>query len=275
MQYSGFAVVACVFALSLHTFAARNSVVEYKYEVVETYPHDGTSFTQGLFCDPSSSGCSVLYESTGLHGHSVVRRVKTKTGEVIAEEKLPANLFGEGLTLHNGALYQTTWREHEMRRYDPVTLELTGSSWYNVETEGWGLTSDGVNIIESCGSSTIRFFTVDDDLNQHVKRSVEVKLNGRSLSNLNELEYINGHIWANVWFSDRIYEIDPENGNVIGMVDLSDLHSVSKSGAGQHDVLNGIAYDADANEFLVTGKNWHAIHRIRLVNPKSDAKSEL
>jgi len=272
MQYTGVIFTfLCVCSVAL---ASRN-VVKYKYEVVSTHPHDGDAFTQGLQCDPASKGCSVLYESTGLHGKSSVRRVETATGRVLTKENLPNNLFGEGLTLHKGALYQTTWKEHVIRQYDPVTLQMTGSSRYVMANEGWGLTSDGgEQLIASSGSSTLVFFTIEDGLEQKVKRSVDVRLNGRKLTRLNELEYARGHVWANVWFSDTIYEIDPATGDVVGEVDLSALHSVSKSGAGQDNVLNGIAYDAETDEFLVTGKNWYALHRIRVINPKPDA-SEL
>ena len=270
---------ALLAAAALTAFAAKReqqpAVTQYTYEVLASYPHDGDAFTQGLECVPDTA-CSVLFESTGLYGKSSVRRVETATGSVLSSLALPSGHFGEGMTLHNGSLYQTTWKEHTIARYDPTTLALVASAPYTVTGEGWGLASTGTGqpLVASDGSSTLFFFTVDEaTLAQQLVRTVDVTLGGKRVQRINELEYARGRVWANVWYSDTVLEIDPATGAVVGVLDLHGLHSPLKSGAGAGDVLNGIAYDAAADEFLVTGKNWHALHRIKVFG--TQRRSEL
>ena len=240
-------------------------MVEYDYEVVAAYPHDAGAFTQGLECE--APGCAVLLESTGLHGQSSVRRVATATGAVLASAALPAALFGEGLAQHAGALYQTTWRERVLSCYDARTLRLRARAPYTVAAEGWGLTHDGAgHLVASDGSSTLHVFAVGAPpaLAQRVVRRVAVRLRGRALPRLNELEHARGRVWANVWFADTVAEIDLATGAVVGLLDLAALRARPDCAAPPRDVLNGIAYDPATDEFLVTGKNWPVLYRIRI-----------
>lgn len=247
-------------------------VVEYDFEVVAAYPHDAGAFTQGLEC--ASPGCEVLLESTGLHGASSVRRVATTTGTVLASEALPPALFGEGLTQRGGVLYQTTWREGVLSCYDAATLRLLARAPYTVAREGWGLAHDAEGrLVASDGSSTLHVFAVGaaPALAQRVVRRVPVRLRGRALPRLNELEAARGRLWANVWHADTLVEIDPATGAVVGTADLAALRARPDCRAPARDVLNGIAYDAAADEFLVTGKNWPVLYRLRL-RPRSRSR---
>lgn len=269
-------LLALLFSSGTATGAQEEDPVEYDYEVVAAYPHDADAFTQGLEC--AAPGCAVLLESTGQYGRSSVRRVATATGAVLAATPLPADLFGEGLAQHAGALYQTTWRERVLSRYDARTLRLVARAPYTVAAEGWGLTHDGAgHLVASDGSSTLHVFAVGPPpaLAQRVVRRVPVRLRGRALPRLNELEHARGRVWANVWFADTLVAIDPATGTVVGTADLAGLRARPDCGAPPRDVLNGIAYDAAADEFLVTGKNWPVLYRIRLHPRPRPGNSEL
>ncbi|GIV85068.1 MAG: glutamine cyclotransferase [Candidatus Roseilinea sp.] len=229
------------------------AVITYTYTVVGTYPHDPTAFTQGLvYAD------GVLYESTGLYGRSSLRRVALETGEVLQRHDLPAEYFGEGLTLFDGRLIQLTWQNHTGFVYDAASFALQQTWAY--PTEGWGLTHDGAHLIMSDGSATLRFL---DPTTFQVQREVLVTDGGRPVVRLNELEYVNGEVFANVWQTDRIARIDPKTGRVLGWIDLSGLLAPEeRRGA---DVLNGIAYDAQDGRLFVTGKLWPKLFEITLV----------
>jgi len=225
----------------------------YGYTVVVAYPHDTKAFTEGLVYDNG-----VLYESTGMRGQSSVRKVDLKTGKVLKYRTVAARYFGEGLTLLNNRLFQLTWQENTGFVYDKNSFRPTRTFSYT--TEGWGLTTDGHALIMSDGSATIRYL---DPNSLAVTRAITVTDAGQPVTQLNELEYIEGEIFSNVWQTDRIARIDPKTGHVVGWIDLSGLLlPTERIGA---DVLNGIAYDAKGKRLFVTGKYWPKLFEIKLV----------
>ncbi len=229
------------------------AVITYTYAVINAYPHDPAAFTQGLvYAD------GVLYESTGLYGRSSLRRVALETGEVLQRRDLPPEYFGEGLALFDGRLIQLTWQNNTGFVYDARSFEQLHVWEY--PAEGWGLTHDGTHLIMSDGSAVLRFL---DPYTFAVQREVLVTDGGRPVVRLNELEYVNGEVFANVWQTDWVVRIDPHTGRVLGWVDLSGLLTADeRQGA---DVLNGIAYDAGHNRLFVTGKLWPKLFEIALV----------
>src|SRR5438105_10038180 len=233
--------------------AAAGQVLVYTYEVVNTYPHDPAAFTQGLIFHDGA-----LIESTGLEKHSTLRRVELQTGRVLQKTDVPGFYFAEGATLFGGKIYQLTWKAEKGFIYDPQTFQKTGEFTYT--GEGWGLTHDADSLILSDGTNQIRF--IDPD-NYKVKRTISVLDEGRPLEEINELEYVRGEIFANIWHDDRIARIDPETGRVLGWIDLSGLLSRSEAGD-EEAVLNGIAYDETSGRLFVTGKLWPKLFEIRL-----------
>lgn len=223
------------------------------YEVINTYPHDPTSFTQGLLWQNGG-----FYESTGLYGQSKLRRLEFPSGRVLKETGLQTDLFGEGLTLVDGRLIQLTWKSHRGFVYDLDSFRLLQEFTY--DTEGWGLTYDGKNLILSDGSSEL--FYLDPQSFKPVKR-LSVTMNGRPVTELNELEFIEGEIWANVWQTDLILRIAPSTGQVTSFLDLKGVLAPSDK-TGKEDVLNGIAYDSDKKRIFVTGKLWPRVFEIRI-----------
>jgi glutamine cyclotransferase len=232
---------------------SRSSRVS-RFEVVQRWPHDPGAFTQGLVYRGGT-----LYESTGNHGESSLREVELETGKVLRRHDLPEQYFGEGLALFGGKLYQLTWRSRVGFIYDAATLQPVGQFTY--AGEGWGLTEDGTSLILSDGTSTLRFL---DPATLTVQRTVTVTDEGREVSRLNELEYVNGEVYANVWKHDLIARINPATGHVTGWIDLTGLLAPEDK-LGDEDVLNGIAYDAANDRLLVTGKYWPKLFQIRLV----------
>ncbi len=229
----------------------------YAYEVVQSFPHDTGAFTQGLAIVGDT-----LYESTGNYGQSTLRRVALQTGEVERFRRLSATIFGEGLALYDGKIIQLTWKSSVGFIYDRDTFELLRSVTY--PGEGWGITYDGERFIMSDGSSTLYF---RDKVTFEETGRVFVRDGDAQVRNLNELEYVKGEIYANIWQEDRIARIDPETGRVTGWIDLEGLlASGGNEGAdGTEDVLNGIAYDAAGDRLFVTGKWWPRLFQIRLV----------
>ncbi len=221
----------------------------YTYEIVEEYPHDRAAFTQGLTWQDG-----FLYEGTGRNGESTLRQVALESGELLRRHDLGRRYFGEGIAIHDGLVYQLTWRAHIGFVYDLETFEQQKT--FFVAGEGWGITHDDEHLVISDGSSTLRF--LDTDTQQEVRR-VQVLLNDRPVSYLNELEYINGEIWANVWYQDVILRIDPQTGQVNSIVDLSGLNPGRRNA---DEVLNGIAWDADNERLFVTGKLWPTLYEI-------------
>jgi glutaminyl-peptide cyclotransferase len=241
-------------------FSAPPRVTGYTYEVVNVFPHDPAAFTQGLVFHQG-----VLYESTGLNGASSLRKVELETGRVLKRLDMPAQYFAEGLVLFNGRLLQLTWQNQVGFVYDQESFQQL--STFNYVGEGWGLAHDGQSLILSDGTSQIRFL---DPNNFQVQRTLNVKDRGRDVIRLNELEYVNGEIFANIWFTDRIARINPQTGVVNGWIDLAGLLS-QQDNNGRADVLNGIAYDAAADRLFVTGKLWPKLFEIRLKPKQNEA----
>lgn len=235
---------------------AEAEVKEYKVEVVAEYPHDVEAYTQGLFFHDGQ-----MYESTGLHGKSTLRKVDFTTGEAVQKIGFNEKYFIEGSVVMGDNLYVLTWETRMAFIYDAETLEFK-TSW-KYPREGWGITTDGKKLIASDGSYTLYFM----DENFKVERKVVVKHEGRPVRWLNELEYIDGKIWANVYTSDEIVIINPKDGTVEGVVDCRGLLPDSLRTPAT-DVLNGIAYDPMTKKIYLTGKNWPKLYEIKLVEKK-------
>lgn len=222
-----------------------------RYQVTARFPHDSSAYTQGLLW---ANGA--LFESTGMYGHSDVRRVDLTSGRVLASRPLPADRFGEGLALLRGRLYQLTWKEGVAYTYDAATLAPGDSFHY--AGEGWGLTTDGTSLIMSDGSDSLRFLSPDTF---KVQRVVHVRDNGAPLYQLNELEYVGGEVLANVYGSNWVLRIDPATGVVREAIDFSDLYRDRPPSA---EVMNGIALAPDGKQLLLTGKYWPVMFQVRL-----------
>jgi glutaminyl-peptide cyclotransferase len=221
------------------------------YEVVASYPHDSKAFLQGLLWYDGG-----FYESTGLNGESTLRRVAFPSGDVIQKIDVPREHFAEGLAMVGDRLIQLTWRSQKAFVYDRASFGLIGELPY--ETEGWGLTYDGTSLIMSDGSD--RLFFLDPETFA-VTRTVQVTMNGRPIDRLNELEWIEGEVWSNVWQTDRIVRIDPSSGQVVGVLDMAGLLPGRRD---SDDVLNGIAYDAETDRTFISGKRWPLLFEIRV-----------
>ena len=233
---------------------ARAAVPVYDYEIVHVFPHDPAAFTEGLFY---LNG--FLYESTGLEGHSSIRKVRLQTGEVLERHEIPGQYFGEGIVNWGSRLIQLTWQSHVGFVYDLKTFKTLGDFHY--EGEGWALTQDGTQIFMSDGTSTLRVLNPKTLLPAGM---IPVTLDGKPVERLNELEWVKGEIFANVWQTNWILRIDPRDGHVVGLVDMRGLLPAEDTVAGKTDVLNGIAYDAQRDRLFVTGKNWPKLFEIRL-----------
>jgi glutamine cyclotransferase len=247
--------VAAVVAVAVATWAQMGpsrvpAVAGFK--VVAAYPHDPAAFTQGLAFEAGQ-----LYEGTGQYGASTIRRVDLASGRPEKQRSLGPRYFGEGIAILNGLLYQLTWQNGVVVVYDLDTFEVLRTIEY--AGEGWGLTHDGKELIMSDGSATIRF---RDPQTFAVTREIAVTHDGAPLTRLNELEYVEGEIWANIWYDDRIARISPADGRVLGFIDLAQLYPANARGS--EAVLNGIAYDAAAKRLFVTGKNWPQLYEIEL-----------
>lgn len=248
-------IISICVCLLCSILSCSAKVERYKVEVVKAYPHDTGSYTQGLFWHDGS-----LYESTGLNGKSTFRKVDLQSGQALT--KLPFNkkYFVEGSVMLGDKLYILTWTNKVIFIYDASTLEYR--STYSYPREGWGLTTDGKSLISSDGSSRIYFLTPE----LKFERSINVTLNGRAVRYLNELEWIDGRIWANVYTSDTIVIINPDTGIVEATVDCEGLLP-ERLRTSDTDVLNGIAVDSEGRIFL-TGKNWPELYEVKLVGEK-------
>lgn len=224
------------------------------YRLIAGYPHDPEAYTQGLFYSDGK-----LYEGTGVRGRSSLRRVDLVTGKVEAIYHLPGHLFGEGIADVGNEIYQLTWQSHIGYVYDKSSFKPLRSFLY--PTEGWGLTYDGKHLILSDGTATVRFHDPDTFTEQ---RQVQVRDKKGPVTHLNELEFIRGYLYANVWQQNRILKIDPEDGKVIGEIDLSPLVQELKL-TGNRNAANGIAYDHDKDRLFVTGKMWPKVFEIQLL----------
>jgi glutaminyl-peptide cyclotransferase len=248
------AFAAALLALASWTAASAAAPV-YGYKVVRSYPHDPGAFTEGLFLRDG-----FLYESTGLEGRSSIRKVALTTGKVVQQRNLPALYFGEGIVDWQGKLIELTWQTQIGFIYDLKTFQPQGVFRYT--GEGWALTRDDKRIIMSDGTAQLRFLNP-----QTLKETgrITVTDEGRPVPHLNELEWVKGEVWANIWQSDRIARIDPKSGKVTGWIDLTGISAGAQPGRDPPDVLNGIAYDAAKDRIFVTGKFWPRLYEIKLV----------
>jgi glutaminyl-peptide cyclotransferase len=225
----------------------------YSYEVVATYPHDAKAYTQGLaFHD------GMLYESTGQYGESSLRRVELKKGKVKKKIEVPGQYFAEGMTILGGKIYQLTWQQNKGFIYD--LKDFKRESEFAYDGEGWGLATDGHLLIMSDGTNQLRFI---DPQTFRVLKTINVVKDNEPLANLNELEYVRGEIYANVWKTENIVRLDPQTGRILGWIDLTGLRPTETS-VSSENVLNGIAYDEENDRLYVTGKRWPKIFEIRL-----------
>ncbi|KAG0627160.1 hypothetical protein M758_2G178400 [Ceratodon purpureus] len=248
--------------------AGREKDEEFRvfgYRIIQEYPHDPNAFTQGLFYD----GNDTFYESTGLNGKSSVRKVDIKTGKVLQKQRMDYSLFGEGLTLWGSRLLQVTWLSKKGYIYDKDTLKLVDSFNHPMQ-DGWGLTSGKDHIIGSDGTANIYF--MDPSTFKEIRKIV-VKDNDQLVPNLNELEYIKGDIWANVYQTECIARISPQEGKVTGWLLMHGLRSaLVAQGVMGMDVLNGIAWDSEQDRLFVTGKLWPKVYEIELIDQTSSYK---
>jgi glutamine cyclotransferase len=229
-----------------------NGPIIYTYEIISVYPHDTNAFTEGLAFDKG-----ILYESTGES--SSLRRVDLESGVVQQKVSLPVEFFGEGLTVVNDSLIQLTWQNHVGFVYDKVTFDLRGNFTYS--TEGWGLTYNGSELIVSDGTSNLYFL---DPTSFQKTGQVSVHDGNNSVTNINELEYVNGDVYANIWLQQKIAIINAQNGLVKGWIDLSGIYQSNDPNA----VLNGIAYDSQTDRLYVTGKDWPNLYQITITPVK-------
>lgn len=245
---------AAVLPNTAATSAAPKPFTFYTAEIVNRYPHDSRAFTQGLLFETADT----LLESTGMNGQSSLRRVELKTGRVLQKTDLAQRYFGEGLAQLNGQLYQLTWKDRKGFIYDAKTLQQTGEFPYT--GEGWGLTTDGTSLILSDGSSEIRFL---DPSTFAVTRTLPVTHQGKPVDHLNELEYIDGEIYANLWGADLIARIDPATGQSTGVIDCTNLFPAAQRSTPEQ-VLNGIAWHPETKRLLITGKWWPEVFEVKL-----------
>jgi len=243
--------------VSATAFSREKPLPVSGFRVVATYPHDPQAFSQGLAIHAGQ-----LYEGTGQYGASTLRKIDLATGRAEQVVPLHRDYFGEGIAILNGRIFQLTWKERLCVVYDVNTLQPVGSFRYT--GQGWGLTTDGVDLFMSDGSATLR---VLDPQTFAVRRRIEVHQGRSKVDQLNELEYVNGEILANIWYSDRIARISPQSGEVLGWIDLSALYPQTQR-ANREQVLNGIAYDAAAQRLFVTGKNWPRLYEIEILPPR-------
>jgi len=254
LVWAGAAAVA-VAAVGFVAWAqlAHRGPVLYGFKVIAAYPHDPAAYTQGLAVVGGR-----LYEGTGRYGASSIRRVDLTTGRVEKIHAIGNEYFGEGIAILGSRLYELTWKNQLAFVYDLDTFNVVQTFQY--PTEGWGLTHDGTNLILSDGSATLRFL---DPATFKTVREITVRDGDQPVTKLNELEYIDGEIWSNVWYDDRIARISPADGRVLGWIDLAGLYP--QSARGSDDVLNGIAYDAAKRRLFVTGKDWPQLFEIDVV----------
>lgn len=225
----------------------------YTYDIVNVYPHDKNAFTQGLAYENG-----IMYESTGLYGQSTLRRVILETGEIQQLYALPNQFFGEGITILDDKIIQLTWQSNRGFVYDKNSFDLLQE--FDYPTQGWGITHDGSRLIMSDGTATLRF--LDPETFEEVGQ-VEVRDNGH-VTGLNELEYVKGEVYANVWNEEKIAIIDPQTGHVKGWIDMRGIQHVEDRAA--DNVLNGIAYDVRKDRLFVTGKRWSHLFEIKLIH---------
>lgn len=245
-------VLASIIVVSLDNESADSVVLQFTYSVVNVYPHDRNAFTQGLVFENG-----LLYESTGLYGNSSLRLAELETGKVLRLRTLPTQFFGEGIAVIDNRIVQLTWQSHKGFVYDKATFDLLQEFEY--PTQGWGITYDGNRLIMSDGTSNLYFL---DPVTLKKTGQVQVHDTG-PVTNLNELEYIKGEVYANVWLKEKIAVINPQTGQVKAWIDLKGIQNMENMDP--NSVLNGIAYDTDGDRLFVTGKMWPQVFEIRLI----------
>ena len=238
-------------------YALPTSVPVYSYELINAYPHDRTAYTQGLAFENG-----FIYEGTGLYGESSLRKVNLNTGEVLQQHTHPSRYFGEGITVLDDKIFQVTWRSRVAFVYDRDNFRVLNT--FSYEGQGWGITYDGSSLIMSDGTATLRF--LDPQTFREISR-IEVTDSNQPVTGLNELEYVRGEVYANVWKTDRVARIAPDTGRVVGWIDLHGLLGAEHRDQ-PVDVLNGIAYDREQDRLFVTGKLWPKLFEIKLVPKK-------
>jgi glutamine cyclotransferase len=243
---------ACLIAAAVLSLHAQTP--EYGYQVVHAYPHDPNAFTEGL-----EFRAGFLYESTGLKGRSWLRKEKLETGQVLQQIDLDPQYFGEGITILNQQIVQLTYTTELGFVYDQSTFRVKRT--FNYSGEGWALTNDGQNIYMDDGTAQIRVW---DPITLQEKRRITVHDRGQPVTNVNELEWVRGEIYANIWQTNRIARISPADGRVLGWINLEGILPAADRG-GQEDVLNGIAYDVLGDRLFVTGKQWPKLFEIKVV----------
>lgn len=238
--------------------AASAALPTYDFKVVRSYPHDTQAFTEGLLYRDGA-----LYESTGLNGKSSIRKVDLATGRVLQSKDIPPQYFGEGLTAWGDTLVGLTWQTQTGFVFDLKTFEL--KSQFAYPGEGWGLTHNGKELIMSDGSSTLRF--LDPKTFLEVRR-IKVTADGIAVDQLNELEVVEGEIYANIWHTNTIARIDPASGKITGWIDFGKLYPQAGKSLNGENVMNGIAYDAEKKRLFVTGKLWPSIYEVKIIPRK-------
>ena len=248
-----------LFGLSIQESIPEKSPAKIPYKITRTYPHSPGSFTQGFVFEDG-----YLYEGTGQYGSSSLRKMKLETGEILKEVRLPRDIFGEGITIYKDRIIQLTWFSQIGFVYDKKSFRHMDTFRYPISIEGWGITTDGKHLIVSDGSDRLYFL---DPESFEVKSRLNVQDNLGAVLKINELEYVDGAIYANVWQSPKIIKIDVDSGKVTGIIDLSNI--VPKQFRGHIDyVLNGIAYDSEKKRFFVTGKMWPHVFELELLIPE-------
>lgn len=254
-------LAACTFCLTSFAYA-QGGIPVYGYKIVQTYPHDIHAYTEGFFYRDG-----YFYEATGTVGESSVRKVDIKTGKVLQQVGLPQPYYGEGIVAWKNRLIELTWQSHQGFIYELNTFKRVGQFKY--PGEGWALTENGHHIYMSDGTPTLRI--LDPQTLKQIGK-IDVTAEGKPLANINELEWVKGKIYANVWLTHDIVQIDPATGHVVGVINLTGLgpkpgeDTVDPS----NDVLNGIAYDAKHDRLFVTGKRWPLVYEITLTPPSPD-----
>lgn len=252
---------------NINSVKTPTEIPVYTYEIVNQFKHDSNAFTQGLAVHNG-----FFYESTGQYGDSTLRKVEIESGKVLQKQDLSEDYFAEGMTILNGKIYQVTWKEKTGFVYDLNTLKLLKEFPY--QGEGWGLTNDGKNLILSDGTHVIRF--LDPETFQTVRTITVLREGGKPLLDLNELEYVKGEIWANIWRAEDpqilgkpnyIARIDPNSGKILGWIDLGNISPEDVRRDPSSNTLNGIAYDEAADRIFVTGKQWKKLFEIK-IKPK-------
>ena len=251
LVFAAVLVLGAIWLALLVSSPVNHASINHTYSIVNVYPHDADAFTQGLVFENG-----FLYEGTGLYGQSSLRRVQLETGRILQVCNLSSQFFGEGITIFGNRIVQLTWQSHKGFVYDKHSFDLLREFTY--PTEGWGITHDGSRLIMSDGTATLHF--LDPETFERTGQ-VEVHDDDGPVTRLNELEYVKGYIYANIWTEERIAVINPQSGQVTSWIDMTGIQSVEDPKSG--NVLNGIAYDAVGDRLFVTGKRWSQLFEIK------------